>query len=842
MKKLLLNLFLGLLAFGAFSQTPDNWTVISSDVTIEEETTTVNEGSKSAKVTWTSTDNQDIESDAIDVTGDADYSYSLDVYDDTDAGRVRMVLVFDDGTNVYSNVYSVDQASWQTLNITGTVPTAATTVIIRLRFYDESGFSANGNTATVYVDNAIFTLDGGSNLILNGGFESWPAFSSIVDVNYVSETALDVVYDGPVSSVDPADYNLSGTADITFSAAAVDGSDNTLVHLTGASANIEGDATLDNIADANTNLDFYAGIIPIAHTNQTYSGGIINNDVKATFTGIVSANDEFNNVWIADAEGAYNGILIFDYNFDADVVVGDEILLTAELTQYNNLSELTSPSLIEVISSGNTPYGPSVITADVINQDIAADTDPAEQWEGQLVTIEGAKITKGLDASDYFYSANVGDGTDTFRIGDNVNYQLSDISLSVGSVYNITGVVDYEDGAYRINPRSMDDIEAIIPSIVKAYSISDDAIELMYDKSLTSVDPADYNLSGTADITFSSATIDETNDKMVHLTGASATIDADLTIDNIADANSSRDFYAGIMPIANTNANNPDGTIKEDTLATFTGIVSANDAFNNVWVADAEGAYNGILIYDYDFAGEVAVGDEILFTGILDIYNNLSEIKNPVLVELISSGNTPYGPSAISGADISDAIAADTDPAEGWEGQLVKITNATITADVDMNEGGGHYFYTATDDDGTTTFRIGDNVDYEFANITLDVDASYDITGVVDFDKGAYRINPRSMDDIVASTTGIDDIDEIGTVNVYPNPSNGLFTFEMNASKAGTFNVEIINIQGQVVYEKQITSSGFYQESIDISDKASGLYYIRLNDGQSMKIAKILIQ
>jgi hypothetical protein len=64
----------------------------------------------------------------------------------------------------------------------------------------------------------------------------------------------------------------------------------------------------------------------------------------------------------------------------------------------------------------------------------------------------------------------------------------------------------------------------------------------------------------------------------------------------------------------------------------------------------------------------------------------------------------------------------------------------------------------------------------------------------------------------------------------------------MNASKAGTFKVEIINIQGQVVYQKQITQDGFYRESIDISDKARGMYYIRLNDGQFMKIAKIMIQ
>ena len=144
--------------------------------------------------------------------------------------------------------------------------------------------------------------------------------------------------------------------------------------------------------------------------------------------------------------------------------------------------------------------------------------------------------------------------------------------------------------------------------ISKAYSVSETAIDVLYNADLTSVDPADYTLTGTANITFSSATIDGTNAKLVHLTGASASMSGDTTVDNIADAANSTnfDFYAGIMPIANTNTNNPDGYIDNTHLATFQGIVSANDAYNNVWVSDAIGAYNGVLIFDADdgnFAG-----------------------------------------------------------------------------------------------------------------------------------------------------------------------------------------------------------------------------------------------
>lgn len=90
--------------------------------------------------------------------------------------------------------------------------------------------------------------------------------------------------------------------------------------------------------------------------------------------------------------------------------------------------------------------------------------------------------------------------------------------------------------------------------------------------------------------------------------------------------------------------------------------------------------------------------------------------------------------------------------------------------------------------------------------------------------------------------TGIDNPDGIVSMNIFPNPSNGLFTIEMNASKAGNFNIDIINIQGQVVYSKQINQDGFYKDQIDLSNEARGIYYIRINDSNDMKVSKIMIQ
>lgn len=294
---------------------------------------------------------------------------------------------------------------------------------------------------------------------------------------------------------------------------------------------------------------------------------------------------------------------------------------------------------------------------------------------------------------------------------------------------------------------------APVNSISYAYSLSETALDVVYNLSVTAVDPADYTLTGTATITFSGAAIDGSNDKLVHLTGASASMAGDLIVDQIEDASipSDYDFYAGIMPVSYTNTTNPGGTIDDVHFATFQGIVSANDNFNNVWLSDNSTAYHGVMIFDNAFQTLVGVGDEILIRAIRDTYYNLTELVSPMLISTFSTGNDPYGPAVIDGSDISETIPVDTDPAEKWEGQLVKIQNFTV----DSYE---NYEYRCSWTDGSTIFyfHVGDNVDYHLNNIQLQTGQSYaSITGVVDWsdDGPYYRINPREQSDILANPT-----------------------------------------------------------------------------------------
>jgi len=355
----------------------------------------------------------------------------------------------------YYGGYTSDSPDWQQLiSVSQTAPALAVYAKAEVRFYD---ISANWTgSATVYIDDALFE-------------DVTTADAVIVDAYTISTTAMDVLYDKDITSVVAGDYSLTGTASITFSSASIDGTNAKLVHLSGASTPMVGDITLDNMSDLNntTDLDFYAGIMPIAFCNTNNPGGTMLVDHTATFQGIVSANDEYNNVWVSDAAGQYNGVMIYDSNFDGLVAVGDEIVFYGQRAVYNNISELVNPGLISTLSTGNLPYGPTVIDGSDIEYTIAADTDPAEPWEGQLVKIDNFTVDS-VGSYSYWCSWSDSKATYVFNLGDNVDYHLSNISLTVGSSYSsITGVVDwyYSGPYYRINPRDQFDIEgSVVPA------------------------------------------------------------------------------------------------------------------------------------------------------------------------------------------------------------------------------------------------------------------------------------------------------------------------------------------------------------------------------------------
>lgn len=752
---------------GWAQKTPTNWTG-DTDITLYQETTDPHGGTYCAKIAVNSGTQANCDftnSTTIPVTAGSTYSFSF-WYKTSAHVKGCAVLIWTGASTTYGTYTNASTSTWTQLTHSGTVPTGVTAVKLAVRFYDQTSFVA---PETQYIDDMTFeSPTGTAQTVTNGDLETWPSYSNITNAFTVGSNALDVLYDGASISATATDYNLTGTAAITFSTATIDGTNANLLHLTGASAPITADLTVDNIADANVNFNFYAGVMPIANTSVTNAGGKISNDVRATFLGIVSANDAYNNVWISDASGAYNGVMIYDNNFDASVSVGDEVRLSATLTQYTGLTELKNPVLVEKTSTGNTPYGSSIITGSVISAATTADTDPAESWEGQLVHIKNAKVTTALDATNFYYTATDDDGATTFRIGDAVIFKLTTINLAVNDPISVIGVVDYEDGAYRINPRTTSDVYDPTATSITSFAVAGQVGSSVIDETnhtVTFVMPSGATLTGlTPTIAVSTAAT------ISPVSGAAQDFVIGTPVDyTVTSENGTTQVYQvtakteGVVNISD-NTVTYDGTAKTITATTTPADLNLVYTYNGSSTQPINaGTYTVVATIDDATYGGTASAtltiNKVELTVTADNKSKTYGDANPSLTGAITGFVNSETESVITGTASYTCAATTTSPAETpvaitTDVSGMSATNYTFTAvngELTINRA----VLTVTADDKSKTY--GDANPAFTGVITGYVNSETEtvITGSASYTCTADATTPVGSVDIVTDVTGM---------------------------------------------------------------------------------------
>lgn len=88
----------------------------------------------------------------------------------------------------------------------------------------------------------------------------------------------------------------------------------------------------------------------------------------------------------------------------------------------------------------------------------------------------------------------------------------------------------------------------------------------------------------------------------------------------------------------------------------------------------------------------------------------------------------------------------------------------------------------------------------------------------------------------------ISNFNQNAKVSVYPNPNNGLFSLEINSESAQNMSLNLVNIQGQIVYSEQIDINSGFKKDFDFTDLAPGVYSLHLTNGNYNDVSKIVIK
>jgi len=199
---------------------------------------------------------------------------------------------------------------------------------------------------------------------------------------------------------------------------------------------------------------------------------------KGVVTAVKSGSSTFN-MWLQDSAKAWNGVYVYGVNNSFGTVAqGDSVEVIGTVDEYNNLTEIKSVSYLNKINSSNTLPTPV---------DVTPEQAASEAYEGVLVKLNNVECTVA-DAG--FGEFAVSDGTNTINVDD----FLYKYTPTQGARYNITGVVDYSFGAFKVLPRSANDVESAQVKYTVTFTVK-------RSDGTTPVDGATINVTGQGSVT-----------------------------------------------------------------------------------------------------------------------------------------------------------------------------------------------------------------------------------------------------------------------------------------------------------------------------------------------------
>ncbi|MGB3605853.1 DUF7619 domain-containing protein [Psychroserpens sp.] len=255
---------------------------------------------------------------------------------------------------------------------------------------------------------------------------------------------------------------------------------------------------------------------------------------------------------------------------------------------------------------------------------------------------------------------------------------------------------------------------------------------------------------------------------------------------------------------------------------TATYITDSNDlvANNNV------SSLSEIVIGSYDPNDKMeARGPQIVF----DDFTASSEY----LYYTIRFQNLGTAPATF--VRIDDALDSQLDPATF---QMLRSSHDYVVTrtDTDLEWFFDDINLPAEQDDvegsqGFVYFRIKPNAGYAIGDIIPN-------TAAIFFDFNAPVITNTFNSEFV-ETLSVSDKD-LTAFEVFPNPAKDNITIQTNQNSFGNITVSIVDIQGKLILESQI--SEVQRFDIDISAIQSGLYFVKLNSNGKSLIKKLIIE
>jgi len=145
--------------------------------------------------------------------------------------------------------------------------------------------------------------------------------------------------------------------------------------------------------------------------------------------------------------------------------------------------------------------------------------------------------------------------------------------------------------------------------------------------------------------------------------------------------------------------------------------------------------------------------------------------------------------------------------------------------------------------------RAGGNSDDIANSIAVDNMGGLYITGTFKDTStfGSFHLDAAGGTDIFIAKTGMNvGINEVkssdnSNFNVYPNPSTGYLTVNYSSTENTSLNIRLTNVEGQIIYSEQKQLNGIYNQNLDFSSLAKGIYFLEIITNKETLVKKIIL-
>jgi hypothetical protein len=126
----------------------------------------------------------------------------------------------------------------------------------------------------------------------------------------------------------------------------------------------------------------------------------------------------------------------------------------------------------------------------------------------------------------------------------------------------------------------------------------------------------------------------------------------------------------------------------------------------------------------------------------------------------------------------------------------------------------------------------------ENPSFTYPFDAVYPVTLIAFNDCGSDTIFENVIVDKISS---VNDLNSISNLNIFPNPSHGIFTIEGQSNGAQQYKFRVLNMLGQEIHSSNISVHGQWNKTLDLKLYSKGVYWIIIEDNKTKVSRKLVL-